>query len=187
MVYPIHLFQPHMDPLVLAEHHAGGGGAGSAETRRERESGVSAMMSGELWPPHAISRLPSKAAPALGSAPVLPAAHGTQPASLKLVADTCLAKLTGSAAAGHIFLLKISQRYVWRRLGMTGGGSSLGPVRLTLANLPNHPHNPQPSNPPPPTHSLILLTITSTAGRPCVAQWLSQKSPQSPRASHAVC
>ena len=56
---------------------------------------------------------------------------------------------------------------------MTGGGSSLGPVRLTLANLPNHPHNPQPSNPPP-THSLILLT----AGRPCVAQWLSQKSPR---------
>ena len=132
-------------------------------------------MSGELWPPHAISRLkPSKAAPTLGSAPVLPAAaHGTQPA---FQADTCLADLTGTA---HIFLLEISQRYVWsrRRLGMTGGGSSLGPVRLTLANLPNHPHNPQPSNPPPPTHSLILLTITSTAGFPCVAQWLSQKSP----------
>ena len=61
------------------------------------------MMSGELWPPHAISRLPSKAAPTLGSAPVLPAAHGTQPPSLKLVADTCLAKLTGSAARRSYF------------------------------------------------------------------------------------
>ena len=71
-----------------------------------------------------------------------------------------------------------------RRLGMTGGGSSPGPVRLTLANLPNHPHNPQPLKSPthPPTSGLILPTITSTAGRPCVAQWLFQKSPQSSRA-----
>ena len=58
------------------------------------------MMSGELWPPHAISRLPSKAAPTLGSAPVLPTAHGTQP---QLVADTCLAELTGSAARRSYF------------------------------------------------------------------------------------
>ena len=47
--------------------------------------------------------------------------------------------------------LEISQQYVEEVGYDRGGSSSLGLVRLTLANLPNHPRNPQPSNPPPPT------------------------------------
>ena len=70
---------------------------------------------------------------------------------------------------------------------MTGGGSSLGPVRLTLANLPNHPHNPQPSNPPhtyPQPHS---PHNHPHCWAPLCRPVALSKVPQSPRASHAVC
>ena len=96
---------------------------------------MAGMMSENLWPPHAIPRLPSKAAPSW----VRASSAGPRP-------NWCL------TSSDHFSIaLEISQQYVEEVGYDRGGSSSLGLVRLTLANLPNHPHNPQPSNPPPPT------------------------------------
>ena len=161
MWYTPYLFQPHGSPgfgRIPCQ-------AVFAPAGRE----MAGMMSENLWPPHAIPRLPSKAAPTW----VRASSAGPRP----------------NCPALTIFPLRWRSRSnMWRRLGMTGGGSSsLGLVRLTLANLPNHPHNPQPSNPPPPTTASFssqspppLASLVSHSG--------SLKSPPKLSCSHtAVC